>query len=416
MSYPILDTTFDQLEDPNAIPRASYEDGFNRILADIELAWEHLPKRYEGSDPWDSADYNLGRVTREMLMALKARMYLFAASEAYKQVTMEEAAEVAYDAIVYVVGSESLRTLTGFNRRYSDCDDVDILWRSDHAYSTTLESNHFPPSMWGNGYCNPTEDYVRAYPDSKGFPIDESSIYDSNNPYENRCRRLEFHVFLNGENQLTDDYYNQDDEIDSYVGGDDAHGGIFILGTRTGYYMKRHLSGQVDRTPRNSNAWSDRKFKRFFTLPMLYMDFAEAVVDAYGLDAKGSGMQFDAIDALELVRERVSNFNDDYADEYLRPVAANDLTKLKALVRNERRILNSFDGERLYDMMRWKLPEDQMTKADGISITKEADGSFTYEYVPVVTTKRFDERMYYFPIPRTEILKSDALVQNQGWE
>ena len=50
----------------------------------------------------------------------------------------------------------------------------------------------------------------------------------------------------------------------------------------------------------------------------------------------------------------------------------------------------------------------------GLPPTKNADGTFT-ETPKTVQTRQWNDKMYLFPIPQSEILKSGALEQNPGW-
>lgn len=49
-------------------------------------------------------------------------------------------------------------------------------------------------------------------------------------------------------------------------------------------------------------------------------------------------------------------------------------------------------------------------------ITKESDGSYSYERKPVDGVACvFQEKMYFLPIPQREMEKNPNLVQNEGW-
>ena len=55
-------------------------------------------------------------------------------------------------------------------------------------------------------------------------------------------------------------------------------------------------------------------------------------------------------------------------------------------------------------------------KYTGVIITKESDGSFSYDYGPVEAFSLvFSEKMYFMPIPQSEISKNSQLKQNPGW-
>lgn len=407
LSYPVFTNVIDQ-DVANTIPRATYKKGFDQIMADIDSAYTYVKwRRYNGTLSYND-NSNTGRVSQEMLLALKARVYLYASSEAFKQIPAQTAADTIY-AIVKRIDGTSLKTLKAFSDRFNDTDNIDDFWRSQFASSGDLESTHYASTMYGTGQCNPSQQLVDAFADKDGFPLVESTVYNPQDPYINRDMRLLRYIFVNGPNSF------RNATIESFTGGLDDNGMMRIYGTRTGYFMKRFLSSAVDRTPRTSNATADNKFCVLFSRAGLYLDFAEAAVEAYGVAGKNAAWSFSAVDAIEKIR--IKGGLSATADKYLRPVAAKDLVKLKELVRNERRIETSFEGERLYDMMRWKLPADQMSKSVmGVTITKNTDGKFAYDYTRVANNRVFESRMYYFPIPRVEILKSSALEQNAGWE
>ena len=48
-----------------------------------------------------------------------------------------------------------------------------------------------------------------------------------------------------------------------------------------------------------------------------------------------------------------------------------------------------------------------------MKITKNADGTYTYNRV--TKSRTWDDKMYLFPIPQSEILKNPNLKQNTGW-
>jgi hypothetical protein len=51
----------------------------------------------------------------------------------------------------------------------------------------------------------------------------------------------------------------------------------------------------------------------------------------------------------------------------------------------------------------------------GVRIEKDAStGQLTYQ-TTTVQQRTWDDRMYFYPIPQTEILKSERLTQNNGW-
>ena len=87
----------------------------------------------------------------------------------------------------------------------------------------------------------------------------------------------------------------------------------------------------------------------------------------------------------------------------------------KAAYEKERFVELAFEGHRFFDVRRWKEADKYFTNIRGLEITKNADGSFT-ETPKTVQTRQWNDKMYLFPIPQSEIMKSGGvLTQNPGW-
>ena len=82
---------------------------------------------------------------------------------------------------------------------------------------------------------------------------------------------------------------------------------------------------------------------------------------------------------------------------------------------NERMVELAFEGHRFWDLRRWK-EGSKLASIVEMHITKNADGSFTYTRRPV--QRVWSDKMYFFPIPQSEILKHRQVnfPQNPNWE
>ena len=90
---------------------------------------------------------------------------------------------------------------------------------------------------------------------------------------------------------------------------------------------------------------------------------------------------------------------------------------MQEIIRNEMRIELAFEEHRFCDIRRWKIAEDVMNEpVRGVEIVKLPDGSFQYEYVDVRTSAFDKTKMYWYPIPRTEMVGNPELTQNPGWD
>lgn len=325
--------------------RDSYEDCVEQIAADLDEAISILPLKYDGSGSIYGLS-NRGRGSGLAAMALKARVYLYAASPAYSddsQAKWERAAQAAYDAIEAAGGLTQLKAYGNFNEPSS----FDHIWIQPTFTANWMEANYYPPSLYGNGNINPSQNLVDAFPAADGYPIDQSSLYSQDNPYKDRDPRFERFIFHNGEK------YNGT-FVRTHEGGTDAPGGLTQLGTRTGYYMEKHLSHNVRLNPGDQT--TDIKFKVYLGKTELYLAFAEAANEAFGPNDASLG--YSAADAMRMIRQRAGIDSDPatsgYQDQYLEDQASAGKDAFRNFIHNERRVELCFEGHRFWDIRRWE--------------------------------------------------------------
>ncbi|CAM4369547.1 SusD/RagB family lipoprotein [Zobellia roscoffensis] len=403
LGIPIIDEVL-TIDNTNDIPRSTYMQSYANIQKDLDSALTNINLlRYAGDGDVDGVRLT-SRISGEMIWALRARMALFAASPAFEQISWEEAANTAYDAIA-AIDEGAIKDLQPFGN-FNNVDNPDHFWRRSFSENGSLESQNFPPSLFGNGDWNPSQNLVEVFPDSLGYPItDPNSIYDPVEPYANRDPRFERFVFHNGENEFRNAF------IEVFAGGKDAQGGIRKQATRSGYYLKKFLSDNINLDVEANANKEDYKVYPIFDRGGLYLDFAEAAIEAYGIAGKGGDMVFSAKEVLSVIRKRAGISTDQYLD-----LAISDLKAYRNLIRNERRIEYAFEGEYYYDLRRWKVSLEELNQPVlGIEVGKEASDKFNYTATEI-ESRSFEEYMYYNPIPRNEVLKSNTLIQNFGWQ
>jgi hypothetical protein len=292
--------------------------------------------------------------------ALKARVYLYAASPAYGPSTQDlwvRAAQVASQAMDYYGGLN----LHDFNYTTNNSGSLNNIWIQPEYSSNNWEYSFYPPSLFGYGACNPSQNLVDAFPVSNGYPIDETTLYNPSNPYASRDGRFDRFIFRNGTTQ-------NGTVVQTYIGGDDAPGGLSLQGTRTGYYLRKLLNSNVRLTP--GDVTTSYRFRVFLSKTELYLNFIEAANEAYGPDDATLG--YSANTVLALIRNRAGIDSDPLTagqqDQYRLDQAAAGKDAFRELVRNERRLELCFEGHRFWDIRRWNLPLDHTVK--GVKITK----------------------------------------------
>ena len=418
-SYLGSDANFNQ-------PRASFYDCVKHIYDDLDKAEQMLPMEYndisnESEIPERFQSYTnrketynrvMGHYGRQLFNALiakglRARVALFAASPAFVDAsngaTWAEAADAAAEVIDYAggVGGIDAKGFYWFgntaelDKLGEGLNPAEIIWREGLSTNNTEESNHFPPSLFGKGYMNPSQNLIDAFPMAEGgYPInDDRGSFDESKPYEGRDARFAQYIIYNGSKAGVTD---KPVMTGSQSGTDD---GINVkeTSTRTGYYMKKRTRQDASNNP--SGVVKKIHYNPRMRYTEIYLAYAEAANEAYGPTNTG-GHSYSAYDVMKALRSRAGIKNDAYLEE-----CKGNQEKMQQLIRNERRLELCFEGFRFWDLRRWKAPLNETVRGYDSSTGEEFD----------VEERLYKDYMYYGPIPYSETLKYSNLKQNKGW-
>ena len=401
LGYPIVLNTLYDMESAKLM-RDSYADCVDRILKDCDAAMETLPLKWEGSDRVMGAS-NANRMNGLTVLALKARVLLTAASDAFAEsgYTMQQAAEAAAAVMQANGGLANLsdsRGLTFYNLGTSASDKQfldacsEVLWYSSIGNSSNRESRMFPPTLMGKGEINPSHNLVSCFPDKNGYPIShEASVYNDETPYGNRDRRLELYVYhdgsqVGGSHNVTIDMASGDDMI-----------GAKVTSTRTGYYLRKFMDEAVSLTVGNVTQTPHYHVRMRYTEVLL--NFAEAANASMGPDTEING--FTARQVINTLRKRAGISDESYVN------GLNSKEEMEELIRNERRIELCFEGFRFWDLRRWM----DLQKMNENVLGYDASTQSVFD----VEVRKYDDYMIYAPLSYSETIKY-GLQQNKGWE
>ncbi len=389
------------LQESYDIQRSTYLETVEAIIIDCDSALQYVPDQYEGDDLVTGIQY-YGSPNKGIVKSLMGIVYTFAASPAYNlnndPVLWDSAASKLSQALTWFDGPLNTNALPAKN--FHEPENPDVIWRPRYTESNyNNEIYNYPPSLRGNGLTNPSQDLVEAFPDSLGFPITESTLYDPDNPYLNRDKRFYENILYNGSIIGADSTL-----IETFIGGSDSRETFKESGTRTGYYLKKLLSPHVTLYPEQKGV--QPTFYIAISKTNLYLLFAEAMNELAGPYDSRYGSS--ARNTLLKIRKRAGI----ETDTYLFNTAIEGKDALSKLIRNERRVELCFEDQRYWDLRRWGELENINLEVTGVEITKVNDSTFTYEN-KVVETREF--KSIYNPLPYEELLKMNYIPQNEGW-
>lgn len=402
-------------EESNTLTRRPAQEVFNFIISECDAIKDEIIEDYSNlevalpSDPSET-----GRANKRAVLALKARTALYAASLLFNPTNDKELWRRAATA-----NKELLDECATYNMTL--VDDYGSLWSVDNYKDTkelifgrranretsTMESYNFPAGLTGSsgGNC-PTQTLVDAY-EMKETGLrwnEQGSGYQADAPYEGRDPRFAMTIARNGETGWPT--WNTE-ALETFQNG--SNGEPLTGGTPTGYYLKKYCQGDIDLRDNSTKKVAYHTWITF-RLGEFYLNYAEAMFNYMKLegkdkaaDALADGFTMTANDAVNKTRQRagIKDFpndmsNDDWWEKY----------------KNERMVELAFEGHRFWDVRRWKEAGKYFTSIDEMKITKNGnDFSYTRKTVP----RQWDDKMYFFPIPRTEIMKNPNLGQNPGW-
>ena len=384
----------------NSLERTPASQVFDFIISECDAVAPQLPVDYSklDNDAAGGTNPEAGRVTRGAALALKARASLYCASKLFNDSENRDlykrAATASLDVINYC--GENNITLG----KYTD------LWGADNWKASEMifvrrvgdtddpERTNFPIGMENAKSRNcPTQTLVDAYEMKNGGEPNQKD------PYTGRDPRFAMTIAVNG-----DKWPNTNpNPLEIYTGGRDA--APVPYATPTGYYVKKYVDGATDISASTSSGGKRHSWITF-RLGEFLLNYAEATFKYFGsADIKDAELTMTAREAVNKVRKRTGVDMPDFPEG----MSSSDFW---SRYKNERMVELAFEGHRFWDVRRWK--EGGFTSIGRMLITKNSDDSFTY--TRSIKALVWDDKMYFYPIPDSEIRKNPNLKQNPGWD
>ncbi|HLZ87244.1 MAG TPA: RagB/SusD family nutrient uptake outer membrane protein, partial [Puia sp.] len=396
----------------------------------------------------------LGRVTSVIAKAIKARLFLYAASPlcngngeyyssfknmdgqplmnlTYDPGKWKRAADAALDAIQAAQATgvklytSSLPASTPAqkaqnNYRYSMVDP----WNSELVWGYSMPEpfygwqRHSMPRVSGQAYNgnSPTLKIVETYYTSNGLPIDVDPGFDYANRYQisgntivlHQNREPRFYASIAYDRGI---YQANATNMTMYFRGNEANGQSLSSPlsdySPTGYLVQKGVHpNSIITTSQNqviNYPWP------IVRLAELYLDYAEALNEYDGINSQSTVLQY-----IDPIRIR-SGIPGVAASWSLVGKTSFSQDEMRSIIRQERMIELAFEGHRCWDLRRWKLGAAYLNvPVYGMNIQGATAVDF---YQPAIVEKRLFNTpgYYFFPISINDLSINKNLVQNPGW-
>lgn len=404
--------------------RNTYKECIDFLVSELDQAAKELPANWSGDD--------YGRATSVAALALKSRILLYAASPLMNEDVKipevgyttpepdrwQKAAKAATEALdaAQTAGYELYNLNGDPSKNYqlifmdNTAANKETLFArmgtssADGESISSCDQYNNPNGYGGWGGNCPLQELVDAYEvvkDGVASKFDWNNPEEKANPYANRDPRFYATILYDGAKWMTrnvETYFDVDNNGTIIGGGKDTKfGNDSWNASPTGYNMKKFMDEGYA-----LNSWNFCA-RNWIHLRMaeLYLNKAEALYHI--------GDEEGAREALKPVRQRAG----------MPAVTATGADLLEA-IKNERRIEFAFEEHRYFDVRRWKeAPKYFGSTVHAITIKKYPDGKKTYEVdklrSDVGGDRKWDDKMYWLPIPKSEMDKNPNLVQNPGY-
>jgi len=388
---PIVTSTLSINGNYENTPRPTMKEVVDFIAKECDIAADTLELT-----PWRNVNDAFGRATKGAALALKSRLLLYAASPLYVDFGDTNEANKPTDVALWKSAADAAKAVIDLNQ-YELASSYADLFKNDfqnkeyifvrrYAANSDFEKSNFPVSFGGKGGTNPSQNLVDDYEMLDGTPFDWNDPAKAAQPFENRDARLGATILMNMAPF-------KGKKVATYPEGADASPNPNA--TKTGYYLRKFLNEDVNIQTGGS---SSGHVVPLFRLAEIYLNYAEALNECDPTNP-------DIALYLNKVRNRASLPN----------VSALSQEQMRAVIQHERRVELAFEEHRSWDVRRWKIASSTLgAPLMGVQIERKPLGGYTYMSVKV-EQRVFQPKMYWYPIPQSEVLKLKQWKQNNGW-
>lgn len=393
-------------------PRAKAEELYAQIADDLKFAINTLP-----DTPYKPSDNQLGHATKWAAQSLLARVYLFYTGYYKKEsLPLPGGGTITKQEVIgwldTCISSSGHGLVSGFGNLwpyansatapdYKFATDNNLLWVGDDKNPESIFSikysamaNHSTSIYYGNQpvlYFSIREqpDYENIFPFGQGWGAGtvSSNLVDEWEVAEPTDFRRAASVL---------DVNDPAENMKSYKWG----GSMQIQ--ETGYWQKKYIAVNAHQTkPDGKTACVNYSCILYGRTPDFQIDNTQdQVIIRYA----------DVLLMMAELKQDVSYINRVRERAGLKPIP----TYSEKALQNERRWELAFEGQRYYDLLRWGIAGEALSKQTGVKVKNNGvDGVMDMGNI----AGRIQQTGGFMPIPQTQIdLSAGVLEQTPGWD
>jgi starch-binding outer membrane protein, SusD/RagB family len=367
------------------------------------------------------------------------------AAEACKQ-AIEQAHQAGHQlyyysqsAVQYNV-SDITKTKLNIRNSFTEKWNRELIWANTNSMATSIQADAFPrgldPTKTANGGVRgilaPTQKMAELFYTKNGVPITEDKTWNYENRFDLKTTTEEHKYNLKPFYQLAALHFDREPRFYADLGFDGAAWfGSGKTSDEAPWYMEAkkgqpqsmiaiHSYSVTGYWPKklvhlNSSLGSGNTFSyTAYAWPMirladLYLMYAEALNEVNGpnADVYHYVNQIRTRAGLPSVEEAWSNFS-------TQPNKYTSREGMREIIQQERLIELAFEGQRYWDLRRWKKAVQVISgPVKGWDID-QADAA-TYYRERVLFNQKFTSRDYLWPLRELNLVVNKNLVQNPGW-
>jgi hypothetical protein len=316
----------------------------------------------------------------------------------------------------------------------------EVVWANTQSYCSiqgsalpTLDPR-YPENFVPRGDYSPTLKIVELFYSQHGVPINEDKDWDYVNRYQLRESADEDRLYIRKGYTTVNLHFDREPRFYASLGFDggiwygqgvydnDAPDALFYVQTKkgqknasgsdrstvTGYYIKKlihfeNVIGSGTTYSVNQYPWP------LIRLSDLFLLYAEALNES-------AGPNEEVFQYLNLVRERAGlpGVEEAWTTWSINPGKYETQDGLREIIQQERLIELAFEGQRFWDLRRWKKAADVLNNPiQGWDRSQESE--IAYYRKVTLFDQTFGAKDYFWPIRDSYITVNRNLIQNLGW-